>query len=354
MTDRRPTISAFPNPFPGNPYLTLFYDHLRDHGIDYVRSDYFGQHWLREQRGRIDFLHFHWPSFDYSDAQGNRSPIAMTKFFMKMRLARALGYRILWTMHNLYPHERQGRLSEWMCRFVFAQNVNTIFVTFPAARDDLRRHFLRKRGVHVVPHGNYEPVYPHRLDRGVARRQLGLPPDGYVFLVFGQVRPYKGADIAARALARTNDPDSRLYIVGQSKDEAHSSELRAIAARDPRVRLELTAESVPDDRVAMWIAACDCVAAPYREVYTSGVVYLAATFGKPIVAPRLGLFRSLLDQPFVLTFDPEGGDASAAEALAAARRLDPWEAARAAREFSTAHDWGRIAANAAEILKAAH
>jgi len=347
---RRLRISSFPNPYPGNPYLTLFYEHLRENGVDYVRSGYFGQSWLREKRGEIDYLHFHWPSFDYSDASGRRSILAMAKFLIKMRAARMMGYKIIWTMHNLYPHERQNAALEWLCRFSFVQNVDLVFVHFPAAQDDLWRLFRRRRRVHVVPHGNYAPLYAKRPDRAAARRELGLEPDTYAFLVFGQVRPYKGADIAARALARLSDPGCRLFIVGQHKDDAHSEELLALAARDPRVRLVLAPDNVPDESVALWLAACDCVAAPYRDVYTSGVVYLAATFGKPIVAPRLGIFRSLGDPSFVRTFDPEGADAAVGAAFEAVRRADPEELLESALRFSADHDWAGITAKVAEIL----
>jgi beta-1,4-mannosyltransferase len=347
---RRLRISSFPNPFPGNPYLTLFYDHLRENGIDYVRSDHFGQSWLREMRGEIDYLHFHWPSFDYSNAAGRRSVVAMTRFVAMMRLARLLGYKLIWTMHNLYPHERQSAAVEWLCRFAFVQNVDLVFVNFPAAKDDLWRHFRRRRGVHIVPHGNYVPLYSRPPDRAAARRELGIEPDAYMFLVFGQVRPYKGADIAARALARVSDPACRVYIVGQHKDEAHSQDLREVAARDPRIRLLLTPENVPDDRVALWLAACDCVAAPYRDVYTSGVVHLAATFGKAIVAPRLGVFRSLGDQAFVCTFEPAGGEEAVAAAFEAVRGADPETVKDSATRFREEHDWRRITAGVAEIL----
>jgi glycosyltransferase involved in cell wall biosynthesis len=347
---RRLRITSFPNPFPGNPYLTLFYDHLRENGVDYVRSDHFGQSWLRENRGEIDYLHFHWPSFDYSDASGRRSVLAMTRFLLKMRAARLMGYKIIWTMHNLYPHERQNANFEWLCRFAFVQSVDLVFVNFPAAQEDLWRRFRRRRGVHVVPHGSYAPLYPQRPDRAAARLELGIEPDAYVFLVFGQVRPYKGADIAARALARLDDPGYRLYIVGQHKDDAHSEELRVLAARDPRVRLVLTPDNLPDERVGLWLAASDCVAAPYRDVYTSGVAYLAATFGKPIVAPRLGIFRSLGDLSFVRRFEPEGGDAAVGAAFEAVRGTNPEDLVESARRFTAEHDWGVITARVAEIL----
>jgi hypothetical protein len=107
---------------------------------------------------------------------------------------------------------------------------------------------------------------------------------------------------------------------------------------------------VPDESVALWLAACDCVAAPYRDVYTSGVVYLAATFGKPIVAPRLGIFLSLGDPSFVRTFEPDGGDAAVGAAFEAVRTASPDEVVESARRFAVDHDWGAITSKVARIL----
>src|SRR5262249_17776080 len=146
-----------------------------------------------------------------------------------------------------------------------------------------------------------------------------------------------------------SDPGSRLFVVGQHKDDAHSEELRALAARDPRIRLVLTPENVPDESVASWLAACDCVAAPYRDVYTSGVVYLAATFRKPVAARRLGIFRSLGNPGFGRPFEP-GDEAAVAVALEAVRASDPGELRDSALRFSGDHDWGRITAEVAAIL----
>jgi hypothetical protein len=92
------------------------------------------------------------------------------------------------------------------------------------------------------------------------------------------------------------------------------------------------------------------VATPYRDVYTSGVVYLAATFGKPIVAPRTGIFRSLGVQSFVHTFEPDGGDAAVGAAFEAVRGTNPEELVDSARRFTADHDWGVITAKVAEIL----
>jgi len=80
------------------------------------------------------------------------------------------------------------------------------------------------------------------------------------------------------------------------------------------------------------------------------VVYLAATFGKPIVAPRLGIFRSLGDLSFVRRFEPDGGDAAVGAAFEAVREAEPGDLLESAKRFTEEHDWGVITSKVAAIL----
>ena len=116
-----PVIASFPNPFPGNPYLALLYTHLEREGVKYEYSGYFGQEWLRVNRGKIAFLHFHWIGDYYADPNGNTSISRLLFFVAKIWLARTLGYQVIWTMHNLYPHDRKRTFKEWFCRLLFVQ-----------------------------------------------------------------------------------------------------------------------------------------------------------------------------------------------------------------------------------------
>src|SRR5689334_3014130 len=101
------SISSFPNPFPGNPYLDILYRHLEQEGIRYVRSGHFGKEWLFANRGHVDWIHIHWPGYVYSDGKGGASLLKAGVYAAKLWLARILGYRIVWTLHNLYPHNRR-------------------------------------------------------------------------------------------------------------------------------------------------------------------------------------------------------------------------------------------------------
>ena len=106
------SLAHFPIHFPANGYLTLYYNSLRNFGFSYVESGYFGQEWLRKNSGVIDYLHFHWVGGYYENLQGENSFPRLAIFLGKIWVARILGFRIIWTAHNLYPHNRKMKYQE--------------------------------------------------------------------------------------------------------------------------------------------------------------------------------------------------------------------------------------------------
>lgn len=345
-------ISSFPNPFAGNPYLSLFYSALSEHGVSYVRSGHFGQEWLRENRGKIDFLHFHWVGAFYEDASGAISFSRLAAFLLKIWFARLLGYQIVWTMHNLYPHNRKRDWKAWLCRFLFLHSINAVFVTFEKASDDLRRIFRKEKNVFLLPHGNYRPVYPSIPTRNEARDRLGLNRDDFIFFLFGGISPYKGAHAAIRAMQEPSLEGSRLVVMGQCLNGDYEQQLTSLASGCSNVDLRLGKLDVSDEDVCLWMAAIDCVVAPYSDVYTSGMLYLAATFEKPIVSPKIGVFAGLEDVEFVFLYDASATPAGLPLAMRRAQEAEQAVVSSAARCFSDRHEWSAITARAAQSLAA--
>lgn len=347
--DRVIAIASFPNPFPGNPYLDLLYGHLAAQGIRNVPSGYLGQEWLRAHRSDVDVLHFHWVS-GYFERQGRVSLSHLLVFLAKLQLARLLGFQLVWTMHNLFPHDHPRGFKTWLARFLFLQSMDAIFVTFPSAVTDLRRLFSRRRGVYVIPHGNYRPIYPKVPKSGEARRQLGLDLNGFLFLLFGGIRPYKGAEAAIAAMQHCGLPGASLVVLGQCLDRDYELRLQDLARGDPRVRLILGRDDVPDAQVCLWMSAVDCLVAPYEHVYTSGTLYLAATFGKPVIAPSVGVFAGL-HEPFLFLYRRDKVSAELPRLMREVAEADPEGLKQAADAFADRHDWSVIASQLALRLR---
>lgn len=101
--------------------------------------------------------------------------------------------------------------------------------------EDLRDHYLAEFGrqCDYIPNGVDRPA-PVSAD--VVRQRFGLEPGSYAMFV-ARLVPEKGPDLLLRAFAGVPG-DARLVIVGDSSFSAdYVEQLRALAARDPRVLL---------------------------------------------------------------------------------------------------------------------
>jgi glycosyltransferase involved in cell wall biosynthesis len=139
--------------------------------------------------------------------------------------------------------------------------------------------------IEVIPHGafDYLTELPERP----------LPPEledatGPVILLFGLIRPYKGADVLLRAYAEMDIENAEVWIAGRPLGMDMAELRRQADAAGGKVRL--VDRFVSDSEVPALMRRADVVALPYRDVEQSGVLYTALAFGKAIVATSVGGF----------------------------------------------------------------
>lgn len=104
-------------------------------------------------------------------------------------------------------------------------------------------------------------------------------------LFFGRIWKYKGLEYLIRAepLITAHVPDATIVIAGEGED---FQPYTAMMTNPDRFVVHNT--YIPDDRVAGLFEAASVVVLPYIEATQSGVVPVAYTFGKPVVATAVG------------------------------------------------------------------
>jgi glycosyltransferase involved in cell wall biosynthesis len=152
-----------------------------------------------------------------------------------------------------------------------------------------------RRRSRVIPHGDYGFVARRggRPDPAAARAALGVPADGLVVLLAGQLRPDKGiGDLLAAARGVT---PAHVLICGEERGGlADAREL----IDDPALtgRVVVFEGFLEDEDLATALAAADVVALPYVVAGASGVLLLAYGAARPVVAyPVGGLVESVVD-----------------------------------------------------------
>jgi beta-1,4-mannosyltransferase len=343
---------------PWDPYLQLLYGHLAAHGFEAVEAPVFSLGWLWRARSSVGFLHFHWPQGLYSYGRGpvwlrpflSRAKLAL--FAARLAAARLLGYRLVWTVHQVFPHESFDRALERRGARLLARASHLVIAhdrwTEEQARSELA---IGEQKIAVVPHGSYIGVYPERRPRSEVRSELNLPQDSFVFLCFGELRAYKEVDLLLAAFASAPLPKARLVVAGNVKIPSVGSAVRAASARDSRIVTLLG--FVPEERVAELFHACDVVVLPRGEPGTSGSLVLALSLGLPVVVADVPTARDL-------TRESEAGwlfrphDVSSLRAALESAGADPSEArarGRCAFEIADGLRWTEIAHDHALLLR---
>lgn len=335
-----------------NPYIQLLTDSLIAQGVQ-VGLAYPGNWTLREAvqaHGRPDIVHIQWQHPLFLASRLDKTIVRTISFFWQWLTLRLQGVRFVWTVHETLHFGTRRAGWEMAASRLLARLVDRIIVHCETAVPLVAAEFcVDATRFHVVPHGHYDGYYPPAPTQTAARAGLGLPADAKVILFFGHIRPYKGADKLIETFSRLDAPRARLVLLG----EPHAAtpwlapRLAEQAAADERILARF--EYIPDAELAVYLAACDIVALPYTDSLTSGAAILAGSYGRPILAPKLGCMGEFPADAAIL-YDPAAPD-GLERALARVPAAPLAEMGQAARRYWLQFPWSLAAADTVTIYK---
>lgn len=236
---------------------------------------------------RYDVLHIHWPDLHLHAGSTWHALVKHVRLALLFAFLRLRGTRIVWTIHNLKPHEPHTRLGAWLFPIWFPRLCTHVIALTTIGLESARALYppLRNKAAAVIPHGHYRDAYRTPMARTDCREHLGLG-QRFTFLFFGQIRPYKNVPRLIEAFRALPRQDVQLVIAGRPGAMMRIDELRQLAAGDDRIHLRL--EFVPEDQVPHYMGAADVVVLPFESILNSGSVFLALSFNRAVLAPRLG------------------------------------------------------------------
>lgn len=300
---RKLSVAFVPYWGAGNPYQDALTRHLSALGVEMQKG-----HSLKDLfrcgvllNTRPDIVHLHWlPEFGWRDWRFLRA----LAFASRLALLRLRGIPLVWTVHNLRPHESRHPRMDWLLARTVAALSNGLIVHGPNARQQaIDTWRLRDPGRFVViPHPGYIGDYPNHIDRATARARLGLADSQVVFLFLGAVRPYKGVPELIEAFRQLASDRAVLVIAGQPLNDEFRRKIETAGAGLDNMRFY--PGFVPADEVQVYMNAADAVVLPYRCLLSSGAALLAMSFGKPCVGPARGCLTDVLDDSGAFLYDP--------------------------------------------------
>ncbi|MCU1568617.1 MAG: hypothetical protein JWQ56_3554 [Pseudarthrobacter sp.] len=310
-----------------NPYQALLYRSFPQYGIGVapiLKPDKF--------RGLLDFqhlaettsLHLHWNSWmTFGESDESRARSLGIGMAARVDALRSKGVNVIWTVHNVYPHDAVHIELELEIQQRIADAANVIHVMSNSTVQAMDGYLkIDASKVVAAPHPSYKGAYVDVVTREEARAMLGLEPDEVVFLLFGAIKAYKGLDrlIAAVDILSQRDPGLRFRIVvaggADDSDEVRDFVNRALI--HPRFLIENN--KVPNDRAQYFLRAADVGLVNYARSLNSGAALLYGTFDLPVIAADTPTFREGLDHSSTVFVDGTSPQAFAS-AMSAATQL---------------------------------
>jgi beta-1,4-mannosyltransferase len=274
-----------------NPFQRLLYCRASDAGFALVPATGFDQVAPVSWAGR-SVVHLHWLASVLSGAQTmEEASVRIATFRTRLGMWRAAGHRIVWSMHNVLPHDCAMPEAEVQLREVIVAQADAVHILSKASADEARRYFaLPEEKTFHLPHPSYEGWYADVGDRMTARMDLGLAADEFVFVAFGSMQRYKGLNDLVDAFAelKRRHPHRRfqLILAGKVVDKDFHAEI--VAKCEAVSGTRVIASAMEERQIQTLMRGADVSVAPYLKTLNSGVALLSSTFRCPLVAPRAG------------------------------------------------------------------
>jgi beta-1,4-mannosyltransferase len=302
-----------------NPYQRLLGDNLEKLGVKIEGAQ--GHHLLHIsflnttllsiliRHRRPDIIHLHWHHSLLIEKRSRLKTVFKSIVsLLQLIFLKLLGIKLVWTVHNLKMHENIHRDLEKRFTKILAQLSDVIIAHCQTAKAEISKEFnIRKdHKIAVIPHGNFIDYYPNSISREEARNKLNLSGSKMTFLFLGEVRYYKGVLELIDAFQSLDSENVQLIIAGKPHDDKIADEIKARI--NGRKHVHTILKFIPDDELQVYINASDIMVYPYRDIFTSGGILLAMSFGKPVIAPCMGSITESLDNDGSFLYSSEEKD----------------------------------------------
>ena len=362
-------IVTFPRD--SNPYQSLLHEALREQDVqaDYLAMPTRSQSLnvlllpislVRARLRGVRILHLHW-LFTFSLPGATRWPVLrlLAQVWLRVVLwsCRLLGIQVVWTAHNVLPHDRVF-WNDRAARRLLLRSVGRVILHDQRTSAELAA-LLRPADAFppttVVPHGSYDRWYADKeRDQAEARDLLGLPAEPTILLFFGRVNAQKGVRelLTAWASARSAErpeAEAPLLVVAGHCNDADLTGAVLDAATSGQVLADL--RYLPDADLALYLAAADAVVLPFLQATTSGSAVMAMTAGKAVVVPELSAFAGVPDDACVRYLPAAGGLDQAITEVCSLPRRRLAEMGTAGRVAAAGSTWEEAAARTAAVYR---
>jgi glycosyltransferase involved in cell wall biosynthesis len=298
-------IVVLPDAGPENPFQYELVRYLRGYGheVHIGRKYPLGSTFRAVQQHQPDVLYYDWVHSFILGKSWGWSLMKSLVFMLEISYLRNIkNIRIVHTLHNLQNHAGLWLGLERIFYAFFLRHCHQIRVYSDVTRQAAIQKFgLNPQKIAVIQDLPYHFYYQNTTTRAESRNKLNLQETDFVYLFFGEIKPYKGLDNLLAAYAQVATPHDRLLIAGKSYDASYFARLKNRGDQIPSVHWYH--RFIEDQEVQYFFNAADVVVLPFVRIDHSGSVDLAMSFAKPVVTLKTESMSHLLEHQLELLFE---------------------------------------------------
>lgn len=298
-------VVVLPDAGPENPFQYELVRYFKEEGLDVVVGKKYtlGSTLRAMLTHRPAVIYYDWVHSFILGKSRLWTYVKSSVFVAEIVAARYLcRVKLVHTLHNLQNHA--GIWVEWEQKMYgfFLRRCHQIRVYSEETKQAaVQRFSLQPDRLKVIQDLPYHFYYPNTLSKTECRKRLHVSENDFVFLFFGEIKPYKGVDHLIRAFTQIARPNDRLLIAGKSYDASFFAPIeKAIQANSS---ILLHHRFIQDEEVQVFFNAADVVVLPFIRIDHSGSVDLALSFRKPVVTLKTEALLRLLAHQSTLLFE---------------------------------------------------
>jgi glycosyltransferase involved in cell wall biosynthesis len=233
----------------------------------------------------------HKPDILHIQANGHR-------LFFWILLLKPFKTRVVNTIHDPVKHlgdELSRKIDDSLVIKIGRVFVKRYIVHGEYLKTLLRREYkISEKRIVSIPHGNFNIYKQFQIDQAVQ--------DNNMVLFFGRIWAYKGLEyfIEAANIVCEINPRATFYIVG-----AGEAIKKYIARIKHKNKFVVVNRRVPLEEAGQYFQKAGMVVLPYLEATQSGVIPVAYSYARPVIASRVGsLPEVVLDGSTGFLVDP--------------------------------------------------
>lgn len=300
-------VVVLPDAGAENPFQYELIQYLQKHGMTvFIGQKYaLGSTFRALKTHKPDVLYYDWVHSFILGKSLMWSGVKSLVFVLEIIYAKYVRrVKIVHTLHNLQNHAGIWLGLERIVYGFFLRQCDQIRVYSETTQTQaIQRFGLIWNRIKVIQDLPYHLYYENNLSKTESHKRLNLNDNQFVYLFFGELKPYKGLHNLLEAFAQIAQPNDCLIVAGKSYDAAYFASIKEIADKIPNVIFHH--RFIEDNEVQVFFNAADVVVLPFVRIDHSGSVDLAMSFSKPVVTLKTDAMMKLLEHQQALLFDTQ-------------------------------------------------